>query len=179
MCPGIELAPESGTEELRDDAHVLLRKTEHLRQHTAHVDDSLRRVVQRQHLALPDCGSGVQFEWIVRFSRRAVGFIQLDRRAGKRGFGITAVALQSWHWSIAGEDDIRIVARFEARLNIWFFFRVGRTDSVSRSLGRFESVSHNESDVLAVVTDYVVFKWWPPLQTNAIEAWGRSGPKDL
>src|ERR1041384_2843611 len=179
MCPRIELPAESGTEELGDDAHVLLRKTEHLRQHTAHVDDSLRRVVQRQHVAVPECGSGVQFQRIVRFSRRAVSLVKLDRRASKRSFGITAVALQSWHWSIAGEDDVRIIARFEARLNIWFFFRVRCADSVSRSLGRFESVSHNESDVLAVVTDYVVFKWWPPLQTNAIEAWGRSGPKDL
>src|SRR5678816_1064672 len=128
MCPRIEFAAESGTEELGDDAHVLLRKAEHLRQHTAHVDDSLRRVVQRQHLALPDCGSGVQLEWIVRFSRRAVSLVQLDRRAGKRGFGITAVALQSWHWSIAGEDDIRIIARFQMRLNIRFFFGVGSTD---------------------------------------------------
>src|ERR1043165_7594644 len=110
MCPGIELAAESGTEEPRDDAHVLLRKTEHLRQHTAHVDDSLRRVVQRQHVAVPECGSGVQLERIVRFSRRAVSLVKLDSRAGKRGFGIATVALQSSHWSISGEDDIRIIA---------------------------------------------------------------------
>src|SRR5690348_4092564 len=100
MCPRIEFAAESGTEELGDDAHVLRRKTEHLRQYTAHVDDSLRRVVQRQQLAVPECGSGVQFQRIVRFSRRAVSLVQLDRRAGERGFGITAVALQSRHWSI-------------------------------------------------------------------------------
>src|SRR6185369_4286297 len=116
---------------------------------------------------------------IVRFSRRAVSLVQLDRRAGKRGFSIAALALQSRHWSIAGEDDIRIIARFEARLNIRFFFGVGGTDCVSRSLGHFESVSHSESDVLPVVTDHVIFKRGPPLQTNAIEAWGRSGPKDL
>src|ERR1043166_1188265 len=118
MCPRIEFAAESGTEELGDDAHVLLRKTEHLRQHAAHVDDSLRRVVQRQHLAVPECGSGVQFERIVRFSRRAVSLVQLDRRAGECGFGIATLALQSRYWSIAGEDDIRITAGFEVRLNI-------------------------------------------------------------
>src|SRR6185369_1736156 len=128
---------------------------------------------------IPHRGGGVQLERIVCFGRRAVSLIELDGRTGKRGVSITTLALQSRHWSIAGKDDVRIVAGFEVRLDIVFFFCVGRTNCVGSSLGGFESVSHDESDVLAVVSDLVVFERRPALETDAIETRRRSGTKDL
>ena len=47
MGPGIELAAEARAQELRNDSHVLSSKAEHLCQHTARVNHSLRRVIQR------------------------------------------------------------------------------------------------------------------------------------
>jgi len=64
-------------------------------------------------------------------------------------------------------------------LNIRFFFRVCRSNCISRSLRGFESVSDDESDVLAVVTNFIVFERGPALQANALEARRRSGSKDL
>ena len=178
MRPRIELAPESRAEEPRDDAHVLLRQSEHLRQNAPQVDHPLRRVIQRQHLAIPDRGGGVQLERIVRFGWRDVSFVELDGRTGEGGCGIAPVALQSLHWSISGKDDVRIVARFEAGLNIGFFFGVRRTHCIGRSLGGLESIGDGESDVLAVVSDHVIFEWGPALQADAIEARRRGGTKD-
>src|SRR4030095_16255497 len=89
------------------------------------------------------------------------------------------LALYSGHWSVAGEDDIRIIAGFEAGLNIRFFFGVRRADCIGCSFGSFESVSHGESNVLTVVSDFVVFEWRPAFQTNTIKAWRRSGTKEF
>src|SRR5215813_4246254 len=98
MRPWIELAAESRAEELCNHAHVLFRQPKHLCQHATQIHDSLRRVIQRQYLAVPDCGGGMQLERIVCLCGCDVGFIELDWRAGKCGFGISPVALQSGHW---------------------------------------------------------------------------------
>src|SRR3954454_668524 len=105
MRPRIEFAAESGAKKFSDDAHVLLRQTKHLRYHAAHIHDTLRRVVQRQHLTIPHRGGGMQLERVVRFGWRAVSFVELDGRTSDRGLGIAPVTLQSWHWSITGKDD--------------------------------------------------------------------------
>src|ERR1041384_4554816 len=95
MCPGIELAAESGAEELCDNAHILFGQSEHLRQYASHVDHTLCRVIQREHLSFPHRSGGVQLERVVGFGRRDVSLIQLDWRTGKRGFSIAAMTLQS------------------------------------------------------------------------------------
>ena len=56
MRPWPKLAAEPRANELGDDAHVLFRQTEHLRQHAPHVEDRLRFLVNRQHRAIPDRG---------------------------------------------------------------------------------------------------------------------------
>src|SRR5258705_1087607 len=45
MCPRIELAAETRTNELRDDPHVLLRQAEHLCEYTTEIYKSLRRLL--------------------------------------------------------------------------------------------------------------------------------------
>jgi hypothetical protein len=85
------------------------------------------------------------------------------------------MALQTRHWSIAGKYDIRIVARFKMRFDIWFLFRVGRSHSICSSLCSFESVGDCEGNVLTIVTNYVVFKWGSTLEIHSIES--RSGSR--
>src|SRR5439155_10327252 len=45
MCPRPKFAAETLADKLRDDAHVLVRQTKHLREHAAHVEDGLRFLV--------------------------------------------------------------------------------------------------------------------------------------
>src|SRR5262250_1181944 len=108
------------------------------------------------------------------FGRCNVGFVEFDGRGIERRGGITPVALESRYWSVTGEHDVRIIACFEAALEIGFFFRVRRADCVSRSLGSLERIGNGESDVLTVISDEVVFERRPPLQANTIEPWRRS-----
>ena len=62
MRPGPQLAAETRADELRDDADVLFRQAEHLREHAPQVDDALRLLVERQHRAVPDRGRRVQLD---------------------------------------------------------------------------------------------------------------------
>ena len=48
MRPWPKLAAETRADELGDDADVLFRQTEHLREHAPHVEDGLRLLVERQ-----------------------------------------------------------------------------------------------------------------------------------
>ena len=95
LRPWKQLAAETRADELGDDADVLFRQAEHLREHAPEVDDSLRRVVQRQCRAVPDRGRRVQLDRIVRLGRRDIGLIELDRRARERGIGVAALAVQA------------------------------------------------------------------------------------
>ena len=95
MRPRPQLAAETRADELGDDADVLLRQAEHLREHAPQVDDALRRLVERQRRAVPDRGRRVQLDGVVRLGRRDVGLVELDRRAGESGLGVAALALQA------------------------------------------------------------------------------------
>ena len=48
MRPWPKLAAETRANKLGDDAHVLFRQTEHLREHAAHIEDALRLLIERQ-----------------------------------------------------------------------------------------------------------------------------------
>ena len=85
--PWPQLAAETGAEKLGDDAHILFRQAEHLRQHAAQVDDALRLFVDRQLVAVPDRGRRLQLDWVVRFGRRDVSLVELDRRVGEGAVG--------------------------------------------------------------------------------------------
>ena len=56
---------------------------------------ALRRLVERQIRAIPNRGGRVQLDRVVRFGRRDIGLVELDRRAGESGIGIAALALQA------------------------------------------------------------------------------------
>ena len=56
MRPWPKLIAKTRADELRDDAHVLIRQAEHLRKDTAEVEDPLRLLVESQHRAIPDRG---------------------------------------------------------------------------------------------------------------------------
>src|ERR1700752_20510 len=121
----------------------------------------------------------MQFERIVRFGWCDVSFVELDGRTGERGCGVAPVALESLHWSISSKDDVGIVARFEAVIPIGFFFGVRRTYSIGHRLGYLESIADSECDVLAVVSDHIIFEGGPALQADALKARRRSGTKDF
>ena len=112
----------------------------------------------------------MQLERVVSLRRRNIGFVKLNRRAGERSFGISAFALLSWDRTVGGEHHLWIVAGFKPSLYVRLFFGVGRAHCISCGFGRFECLSHRQRDVLAVVTDHVVFEWWATLFANAIEA---------
>src|SRR6267378_8077008 len=79
LRPWPQLAAETRADELRDDADVLFRQAEHLREYSPKVDYSLRRFVEGQGRAIPDCRGRVQLDRVVRFGRRDVGLVELDR----------------------------------------------------------------------------------------------------
>ena len=55
MRPWPKLAAEARADKLGNDANVLFRQTEHLREYAAHIEDRLRFLVERQHLVIPYC----------------------------------------------------------------------------------------------------------------------------
>ena len=107
MRPRPQLAAETGAEELRDDADILLRQAEHLREDAAIVDDALRRLVERQLRAVPDRRRRMQLDRIVRLGRRDVGLIELDRRRRESAVGVAALALLARLRAVRRRDDVR------------------------------------------------------------------------
>src|SRR5882724_10636247 len=95
MRPWPEFAPESGADELRNHAHVFFRQSKHLCENAAEIKDGLRFFVDRQHLAIPHCDGSLQFNGVVRFSRRDVGLIDFHLSTRKSLVGITAFTLQA------------------------------------------------------------------------------------
>src|SRR5260370_17567871 len=115
----------------------------------------------------------------MRFRRRPIGFVEVGGCAFERTFGGSSLALEPWHRSVGCEHHIRIFAGFQTSFYIRLLFGVGRTDCIGGGFGGFEGVGHRERDVLSVVTDHVIFEWWPPLFADAIETWRLSRAKDL
>ena len=115
MRPRPKFAAETRANKLGDDAHVLFRQTEHLREHAAHVEDPLRLLVDRQLVAVPHRGRPLQLDGIVRLGRRDVSLVELDRRAGERAGRIAALALQALRRPVAGHHLVRIILGCRAR----------------------------------------------------------------
>src|SRR6267154_1209358 len=118
LRPWIQLAAEARAEKLCDDADILLRQTEHLRQDTPEVDDSLRGLVQRQSRAIPDRGGRVQFKRVVRLGRRDVSLVEPDWRVCECIRGVTALTLQSLARAVCRENHVRVIVCFQESLDI-------------------------------------------------------------
>src|SRR6266403_2772849 len=121
----------------------------------------------------------MELERIVGFGGRDVGFVELDGRAREGAFGISPLALHSFNRAVSRKDYGRIVARLKMSFDIWRFFRVGGAHCIGGSFGGFEGIGHCQRNVLPVVTDHVIFEWWPALFADAIEAGRGSRAKDL
>src|SRR6266404_6573287 len=112
MSPRPELAAETRAHEFRDDANIFFRQTKHLREHTAHVEDRLRFLVERQCRTVPDRGCALELDGIVGLGRSDVSLIELDRRARESDVGIAALALQALLRTVAGGNCFWIIFGF-------------------------------------------------------------------
>src|ERR671931_199320 len=86
--PWPQLVAKARAHKLRNHPDVFLRQAEHLSEDTSEVDDSLRRLIQREGRTLPDRGGGVYLERVMGLGRRDVGLVKLERRGRERLLGI-------------------------------------------------------------------------------------------
>src|SRR5256885_7361291 len=112
MRPWPKLAAEARADKLGNDANALFRQTEHLREYAAHIEDRLRFLVEREHLAIPDCGCPLQLDGIMSLRWGDISLVELDWRAGERRLGIATLTLQATLWAVRGFNRLRIVLRF-------------------------------------------------------------------
>src|SRR5262245_63207772 len=89
------------------------------------------------------------------------------------------MALQSLHRPVSSKDDVGVIVRFEVGLDVGLLLGVACSDGIGGSLCSFESVGHGQGDVLAPVTNGVIFERRPPLKAHAVETWRGGGAKDL
>ena len=89
------------------------------------------------------------------------------------------MALQALPRPVRSKDDVRIIACFKVGLNVGFLVGVDCTDGIGGGLRRFEGVGNGESDVLAPVTDRVIFERRPPLKADAMETRRGRGTENL
>src|SRR5688500_706678 len=95
MRPWTQLPAEAGPEQRGDEAYILRREPEHLREDASMVDDSFRRFIERQYRAIPDRNGRMQLDWVVCLNGSNIGLVKLDRRRGESGVSVAALALQA------------------------------------------------------------------------------------
>ena len=170
MRPRPQLAAETRANEPGDDADVLLRQPEHLREHAPEVEDPLRPLVQGQRRAIPDRGRRVQLEGVVRLGRRDIGLVELDRRPGERGLGVAALALQALERAERGGNHVGLVVRFEIGVDVRLVLGTYVTRTASAAALAVSNVSATaERDVLAVVANDIVLERRATLVDDAFE----------
>src|SRR5437763_9457829 len=162
MRPWPELTAETRANELGDDAHVLVRQTEHLREHAAKIEDGLRLLIDGQVIAVPHCSCSLQFDGNVRLGWRDIGLIELHRCAGKGRRSIAALTLQALLRPVTGFDDRRIILGCELEFEVRLVFRVANDDRVRCGFGALARVRDGVRDVLAVVANDTILKGWSP-----------------
>src|SRR2546423_1832814 len=166
MRPWPELAAETRANELGDDAHVLVRQTEHLREYATKIEDGLRLLIDGQVIAVPHCSCSLQFDGNVRLGWRNIGLIELHRCTGKGRRSIAALTLQALLRPVTRFDDLRIIVGCELGVDVRLLFRIGDDDGIRRGFGALESVRDGERDVLAVVANDIILKGWSPFYAN-------------
>ena len=112
MRPRPKFAAKTRANKFCNHADVLFRQTEHLREYAAHIEDRLRFLVEREHLAIPDCGCPLQLDGVMSLRWGDISLVELDWRAGERRVGIAALTLQATLWAVRGFNRLRIVLRF-------------------------------------------------------------------
>src|SRR5947208_6513028 len=167
MRPCPKLAAETRANELGDDAHVLVRQTEHLREHAPQIEDGLRLLIDGQVITVPHCSCSLQFDGNVRLGWRDIGLIELHRCTGKGRRSIAALALHALLRPVTGSDDRRIIVGCELEFDVGLVFRVANDNRVRGGFGALESVSDGERDVLTIVANDIVLEGRTPFYANA------------
>src|SRR2546423_13957423 len=144
MRPWPELTAETRANELGDDAHVLVRQTEHLREYATKIEDGLRLLIDGQVNAVPHCSCSLQLDGNMRLGWRDIGLIELHRCTGKGRRSIAALTLHALLRPVARLDCVRIMVGCEFEFHVRLFFRIGDDDGVSGRFRALESVRDRE-----------------------------------
>src|SRR5215470_19215003 len=121
----------------------------------------------------------MRFEGIVRFEWRDVCVIELNRSLAEGSIGIATLAVEPLAWSKRGHDFVRIVVCYQACFDIRLFGRVSCTNCIGSGFGSLKRFGHSECDVLAVVTNHIIFEWRPAFFAHTRESRPRNRAKDL
>ncbi len=112
--------------------------------------DALGRFIKREGLAIPHGDAGMQLYRIVRFDRSTIGFIELDGRAGESLVRVPA-----------GTLHLRFLTRIEMRSDVRLLLAVGHLDGGRGRSCLFKGLRNDNSDVLTVVTNDIIFEGRP------------------
>src|SRR5689334_20140099 len=121
----------------------------------------------------------MRLERVVRLKWRDVGVIELDRSVGERSVGIATLAVQAFAWAKRGHDFVGLVVRYKMRVDVRLFGRVSCANRIGSGFGSLERFRYSECDVLAVVTNYVVFERWSAFFADTRKSRPGNRPKDL
>src|SRR5256885_3636599 len=141
--PQTTFAAERAADELRRHVDVLLRNAEHLREGLLSAEDVLRRVVEREVIAVPRSDHRMRLERIVMFVRSAINLIDLHGRGGESGVGVALL-----------EEALRAIDSLIAELlhvDARRRFVVSYLDELRASRGVLQGVSDDHRDSLADV----------------------------
>src|ERR1043165_9428715 len=121
----------------------------------------------------------MRLERVVRLKWRDVGVVKLYRGSGERSIGIAALTVQAFARSEGGHHFVRLIVRYKMRFDVRLFGRVGCTNCIGSGFGSLERFRYGECDVLAVVTNYVVFERWSAFFADTRKSRPGNRPKDL
>src|SRR6266478_2487199 len=150
MWPGPQLAPEAGAKKARNDSNIFRGHPEHLRQHVTVINDCLGRFIKCERLAIPNRNACMQLDGIMGFNGSPIGFIELDRGAGESPLCVSA-----------GTIDPRLFVRIKTRSDVRLLLAVAHLDGGRSGLCLLKGLSNDNSDVLTVVTNDIVFEGRP------------------
>src|ERR1041384_1010887 len=121
----------------------------------------------------------MRLERVVRLKWRDVSVIELDWSTGEGSVGIATLTVQAFAWSKRSHDFVRLVVCNKMRVDVRFFARVRCADRIGSGFGSLKRFRYSECDVLAVVTNHIVFKWRPSLFAHTGESRPGNRPKNL
>src|ERR1041385_1904256 len=121
----------------------------------------------------------MRLERVVRLKWRNVSVIELDWSICEGRVGIATLTIQAFARSKRGHDFVRLVVRDKMRVDIRLFNRVSCTNCIGSGFGSLKRFGYSECNVLAVVTNYIVFERRPSLFADTRESRPRNRPKDL
>ena len=155
MRPRRAFAAEAAADEGRDDPHALGRDAERLRHRFTHARDVLRRVVEREPLALPRRDRRVRLHRVVRLHRRGIGLLDAHFSATKR-----LVRIAPRHRRLALRHLLHRISVTLCALEVELrpLLAVAHLHDVGRSRGVLECIGDDQRNRLAVVVHDVVLQ---------------------